>query len=406
MNDDKVLFDPCPPPHPAQLDRAGLKDNGPSKFFYETAEDMEQPRLRITSLFESGNLAYAVQVGKNLNSPADRPRKNEGGQLLSPLLYYDLYLDFDPGTRGYTQWFYFAVQALNLPRGSKIQFRIRNLTKPCALYEGTAGEPMCPVAWSYGCPELGWTRGGGEVKVFRSLDDKEPLVRVPTLHHAGDIFLAQDQEHVQHAEGTSHGLTNRHKGRDARNWWTLQFSYVLEVDDDTVCFAFHYPYTCTHLGRVLRAVERKANAAGGGGGRGTGEERLVVRRHTLCESAGGLPCEMLEAFGAAIADDSPEDSDRTASSKPAVFLLARAHPGESNGSIALHGFLLFLFFSEDAKHLRANYHFFILPMLNPDGVAFGTTRCCLSGFDLNRQFVKPSKQLHPTAMAGPAMVNG
>ncbi len=38
----------------------------------------------------------------------------------------------------------------------------------------------------------------------------------------------------------------------------------------------------------------------------------------------------------------------------------------------------------------------IVPVLNPDGVAFGNNRCSLSGQDLNRQWRFPDRALHPT----------
>lgn len=37
-----------------------------------------------------------------------------------------------------------------------------------------------------------------------------------------------------------------------------------------------------------------------------------------------------------------------------------------------------------------------MPVLNPDGVAFGNNRCSLSGQDLNRQWRFPDRALHPT----------
>jgi murein tripeptide amidase MpaA len=39
---------------------------------------------------------------------------------------------------------------------------------------------------------------------------------------------------------------------------------------------------------------------------------------------------------------------------------------------------------EDAKYLRNNFVFKIIPMLNPDGVIIGNNRTSLSGYDLNR----------------------
>lgn len=43
-------------------------------------------------------------------------------------------------------------------------------------------------------------------------------------------------------------------------------------------------------------------------------------------------------------------------------------------------------------------------MLNPDGVAYGSNRCSLAGCDLNRQWKKPSRTLHPTIYYAKAMV--
>lgn len=52
--------------------------------------------------------------------------------------------------------------------------------------------------------------------------------------------------------------------------------------------------------------------------------------------------------------------------------------------------------SEEAKTLRQNFIFRIVPMLNPDGVIYGNYRCCLLGYDLNRRWKSPDRSLHPT----------
>jgi len=46
--------------------------------------------------------------------------------------------------------------------------------------------------------------------------------------------------------------------------------------------------------------------------------------------------------------------------------------------------------------LRENFIFKIVPMLNIDGVVNGSNRCNLAGVDLNRQWIDPSRRLHPT----------
>ncbi len=45
--------------------------------------------------------------------------------------------------------------------------------------------------------------------------------------------------------------------------------------------------------------------------------------------------------------------------------------------------------------LRDRYIFYIVPMLNPDGVIIGNFRTSYSGKDLNRQFTKLNKYLFP-----------
>lgn len=52
--------------------------------------------------------------------------------------------------------------------------------------------------------------------------------------------------------------------------------------------------------------------------------------------------------------------------------------------------------TQEARILRENFIFKIIPMLNIDGVVNGNYRCNLAGVDLNRQWIDPSKKLHPT----------
>ncbi len=84
-----------------------------------------------------------------------------------------------------------------------------------------------------------------------------------------------------------------------------------------------------------------------------------------------------------------------ADNMPVIFLSSRVHPGESNSSWVMAGTLNFLL-SEDGRALREMYVFKIVPMLNPDGVINGNYRCSLTGQDLNRVWLNPSPDLHPT----------
>jgi murein tripeptide amidase MpaA len=69
-----------------------------------------------------------------------------------------------------------------------------------------------------------------------------------------------------------------------------------------------------------------------------------------------------------------------------IVITARVHPGETNASWMMKGIIDYLVGpSLDAKILRDNFVFKIVPMLNPDGVINGNYRCSLAGCDLNRQ---------------------
>lgn len=82
--------------------------------------------------------------------------------------------------------------------------------------------------------------------------------------------------------------------------------------------------------------------------------------------------------------------------KPYIFITARVHPGESVSSYVCNGILEFLLSNhENAKKLRQNFIFKVVPMLNPDGVIHGNYRSNLAGYDLNRKWENPSKAYHP-----------
>ena len=85
-----------------------------------------------------------------------------------------------------------------------------------------------------------------------------------------------------------------------------------------------------------------------------------------------------------------------AKAKKGVFISARIHPGESNSSWVMRGVVEFLTSTSlEARALRENFVFRIVPMINVDGVINGNYRCSLSGQDLNRRWKNPSKIVHP-----------
>jgi murein tripeptide amidase MpaA len=94
-----------------------------------------------------------------------------------------------------------------------------------------------------------------------------------------------------------------------------------------------------------------------------------------------------------ITDFKSKSSER----KTTIVINGRVHPGETNASWALHGFMRFLLSKSTlAKQLRKRIVFKIIPILNVDGVVAGNYRCSFAGLDINRMFgPSANKRLNP-----------
>jgi len=115
-----------------------------------------------------------------------------------------------------------------------------------------------------------------------------------------------------------------------------------------------------------------------------------MRRRPLCQTLAKNNCDML------IVTTFNSDAEAIKHRK-GIVISARVHPGETNSSYMMKGCIDFLTGpSLNAKLLRDNFVFKIIPMLNPDGVINGNTRCSLAGVDLNRVWMDQSRKQHPT----------
>ncbi|XP_066043107.1 cytosolic carboxypeptidase 2 isoform X5 [Chamaea fasciata] len=174
-------------------------------------------------------------------------------------------------------------------------------------------------------------------------------------------------------DAQSHGIGWRRVGTDIRYRrgsmgeppvfrlsWTVRFPH----DGDTCFFAAGYPYTYSELQRYLRALA--ADPA----------RSRYCTVQALCRSLAGNTVYLLTIT-----------SPGGTAGKRVVVVSARAHPGESGGSWAMRGFLNFLLSPHaDAQLLRRLFVFKVVPMLNPDGVVVGNSRCSLAGRDPNRAY--------------------
>lgn len=244
-----------------------------------------------------------------------------------------LFLTCDSNTKGYTQWFYFSIR--NARKDTSVSLLLLNMSKNGSPF-GRGMKPMTLSLVRQKRLGIAWTRGGHEVRYLKSAVMK----------------------------GT--------KG----NYYSLAFNYTFQFEHDTVYFAYAEPYTYTRLGRFLGDV---------GGGMKTCTD-IYYEEKTLGETSGGLRCAYLIVT----------DSTGLSSSKKRVWISARVHPGETVGSFMAEGFIKFITSNtEEAISLRRSCIFYIIPMLNPDGVVLGNTRTGLEGVDLNRKWDRPSPILHP-----------
>lgn len=165
---------------------------------------------------------------------------------------------------------------------------------------------------------------------------------------------------------------------NGKSYYSLSFDYEFKYDQDTVYFAYAFPYTYQDMQHDLHEIETDP------------KRRALMQRKVLCKTVGWLDCEILTITEKAEVSEVVK--------KEAVVITARVHPGEVVGSWMMRGVLFFITDpdNEEAKLLRQRYIFKIIPMLNPDGVINGNYRCSLAGCDLNRRWKFPNKKIHPT----------
>ena len=115
-----------------------------------------------------------------------------------------------------------------------------------------------------------------------------------------------------------------------------------------------------------------------------------MRRRVLCQTIAGNNCDLLVVT-------SFQSDLEAIKARKGICISSRVHPGETGASWMMKGIIDYLTGpSLNAKMLRDNFVFKIVPMLNPDGVINGNTRCNLAGVDLNRCWIEPSRKMQPT----------
>jgi hypothetical protein len=112
----------------------------------------------------------------------------------------------------------------------------------------------------------------------------------------------------------------------------------------------------------------------------------------LLDEIGGSPHARVEVIGRSVRGldlhlVTITNAAQPDAAKKTVWFIARQHPWETGTSYVMEGALRFLV-SDDpaAQHLRDTTIFKLMPMMNPDGAAFGLVRFNANGYDTNRQW--------------------
>jgi len=259
---------------------------------------------------------------------------------------YQLWLRFDMYTSKHTQWYYFMVR--NAKPDIQYRFTIMNFIKPGSLYN----DGMRPLMYSELNAEnkgIGWVRTGTKIKYYKN-----------------DIGFS-------------------YNGKE-RFYYSLTWTCSFPNKNDTYYFAHCYPYTYSNLQDYLGMLASDPVRS------------MCFKQRVLCRTLAGNYVYVLTITA-------PAKRRNEAEAKKAIVITARVHPGETNASWMMKGFLDFLTSnSQDAKLLRENFIFKVVPMLNPDGVIAGNYRCSLAGRDLNRNYKTVLKDSFPPIWHTRAMV--
>jgi hypothetical protein len=181
---------------------------------------------------------------------------------------------------------------------------------------------------------------------------------------------------------------------------SYKYTFTCEVQhgENDYYFAFTTPFSYSDIQKSVKTFEKQV----------LGDTYFF--RETLVNSIDGRPVDLItisaktsmaEQKEPQISGLFPKQGERClAGKKPVVFITSRVHPGETPSSFVLDAvFQMVLSSDPRGVALRNSFVFKIVPVLNPDGVYRGHFRVDQNGVNLNRCYIEPSRELHPSVFA-------
>ncbi|KAI0232973.1 Cytosolic carboxypeptidase-like protein 5 [Lamellibrachia satsuma] len=326
--------------------------------------------LLFTSKFDSGNLARVEKVTRSEEDDFDLSvhASSSSGDIKADY-EYNMWTKPDcAGTtfeNGNRSWFYFGIRGFN--PGRIIKINIMNLNRQGKLYsQGHA-----------------------------------PLVRIIP------------------------GRPRWEKIRDRPTYETVDCNFVLsftyrfgEFRGSTTYFAFCYPWSYAESQDRLASLDMQFQYCRALGSQSV-PDTVYYHRELLCHSLDGLRIDLVTisschgiknedepCFDDKLFPDISPTRCKAFEGKRVYVVTSRVHPGETPGSFVFNGFLDFILRKDDprARQLRRQYVFKLIPMLNPDGVKRGHYRTDSRGVNLNRMYLDPDFNLHPSIYASKSLL--
>ncbi|KAG7508756.1 cytosolic carboxypeptidase 5 isoform X1 [Solea senegalensis] len=323
------------------------------------------------SKFDSGNLARVEKVEKASSSPSSDTASSGSApsvSSLSPDYEFNVWTQPDcAGTEhenGNRSWFYFSVRGV--APGRILKINVMNMNNQRKLYS----QGMTPLV--------------------RTLPGKNRWERIrdrPTTEIKDNQFI-------------------------------LSFTHRLsEVRGATTYFSFCYPFSYSESQEMLQQLD-ESYPSGAHLSPSSAPESVYYHRELLCHSLDGNRVDLLTVTNCngmqeqreprlpKLFPDTNTPRPHRFCNKRVFFLSSRVHPGETPASFVFNGFLNFILRRDDprAHTLRNMFVFKLIPMLNPDGVVRGHYRTDSRGVNLNRQYLNPSPELHPSIYAAKTLL--
>ncbi|XP_034383981.1 cytosolic carboxypeptidase-like protein 5 isoform X2 [Cyclopterus lumpus] len=324
----------------------------------------------FSSKFDSGNLARVEKVEKGSSSPpTDAPSGSAlSGSNLTPDYEFNVWTQPDCGgtehENGNRSWFHFSVRGA--ASGKILKINVMNMNNQRKLYS----QGMAPL-----------------VRTSPGKNRWERIRERPTAEIVDNQFI-------------------------------LSFSHrLLEVRGVTTYFSFCFPFSYSECQEMMQQFDKSyPNAAQLSPS--SAPDSVYYHRELLCHSLDGNRVDLITVTNCngmqeereprlpKLFPDTNTPRSHRFSSKRVFFLSSRVHPGETPSSFVFNGFLNFILRSDDprAHALRNMFVFKLIPMLNPDGVVRGHYRTDSRGVNLNRQYLNPSPELHPSIYAAKTLL--